>query len=186
MPRARLERPYLTPFSVPREDTTTSTTVLSTLAGALSVGEVILGFFTMEEANALRLVCSEMREAVAGAAWFDMKTRIAGSLATWRARFPKARAANVEKRRDLADGDFVHLKGVHMLDMSHRNHPGITDLAFVNRIKGIHMLCDQEGITDAALTLTEQQRPARNCPQRGPAGCPAARLPDTDPARKYD
>ena len=78
---------HLTPFSVPREDTTTSTTVLSTLQGAHSVGEGILGFFTMKEANALRLVCSEMREAVAGAAWFDM-ARIDGSLASWRVCFP--------------------------------------------------------------------------------------------------
>ena len=89
-----------TPFSVPRTDTTTSTTVLSTLQGAHSVGEGILGYFTTAEAGALRLVCSEMREAVAGAAWFDMKTRIKGSLASWRACFPKARAANVSKRRD--------------------------------------------------------------------------------------
>ena len=85
--RARLdEGPHLTPFSVPREDTTTSTTVLSTLAGAHSVGEGILGFFTTREANTLRLVCSEMREAVAGAAWYDAETRIKGNLASWRAQ----------------------------------------------------------------------------------------------------
>ena len=149
-----------TPFTVVRTDTTTPTTVLSTLAGAHSVGEGILGFFTMEGANALRLVCSEMREAVAGAAWFDIKTRIKGNLASWRACFPKARAANVYSRRDLVDGDFVHLKGIHTLNMAWCSQVSITDAAFVH-LKGIHTLnmgwcrhCNV-GIKDAILVHLE-------------------------------
>jgi hypothetical protein len=118
------------------------------------VGAGILGFFTMREANVLRLVCSEMREAVAGAAWLDGKTKIEGSLAAWRACFPKARTANVLGHLDLEDSDFVHLKGIHTLNMAYCDQAGITDAAFVH-LKGIHTLsmsgCNQVGITDAAF-----------------------------------
>ena len=145
--------PHHVPFSVPRTDVTTSTTVLSTLAGAHSVGEGVLGFFTMTEANVLRLVCSEMREAVTEAGWNDEATRIEGSLAAWRACFPKARAATVNERLDLTDADFVHLKGIHKLDMRACSQMGITDGAFVH-LKGIHtlfMIGPHSGITGLTL-----------------------------------
>ena len=87
-----------------------------------------MGFFTMKEANLLRRVCEEMRVAVAGAAWCDGETHIAGSLASWRKCFPKALAANLEGRLDLCNEDFAHLKGISNLNMSWCTQ--ITDAAF--------------------------------------------------------
>ena len=83
------------PFAVPRSDVETPTTLLSTLRGAHSVGGGILGFFSTREARALRLVCCELREAVAEARWADGETCIKRSLGAWRACFPRARAANI-------------------------------------------------------------------------------------------
>lgn len=95
------------PFSVPFDDTTTSTTVLSTLQGPHSIGCGILGYFTMKEANTLRQVCTEMRSAVAETAFdqtcnlhlidgdADFDSFIRGSTESWRKCFPKARAANL-------------------------------------------------------------------------------------------
>ena len=49
---------------------------------------------------------------------------------------------------------FVHLRGIHTLNMHSCNQVGITDEAFAH-LKGIHALymsnCTQEGITDAAF-----------------------------------
>jgi hypothetical protein len=70
--------------------------VLSELYGAHSVGEGIFGFITTADATPLRLLCREMREAIAVFPWWDEKTRIpAKRLPSWRAAFPAARAAVV-------------------------------------------------------------------------------------------
>ena len=54
----------------------------------------------------------------------------------------------------VTDAAFVHLRGIHTLDMSYCNQETITDAAFVH-LRGIHTLsmrfCIQETITDAAF-----------------------------------
>ena len=84
------------------------------------VSAVILPFFTMAEATALRLVCREFLEAVRDYQWEDGETVIKSSIGAWRGSFPRARRANVRKweygggtvrRAPVVDGDFVHLWG---------------------------------------------------------------------------
>ena len=141
------------PFASHRDDATFGTTVLSVLAGAHGAGGGILGFFDTREARALRLVCSEFREAVAVAPWADLKTHVRRNAGGWRACFPRATKANLNSRQ-FVDADFVHFEGLHTLDMSYCDQAGITDAAF-EHLKGIHTLnmegCDQAGITDAAF-----------------------------------
>ena len=102
-------------------------------------GGPLFSFLTMHSATRLRRLCTELRTAVAGHAWDDM-TPIRGSLASWRASFPRARQANISHRRDLAGADFAHLAGIHKLDMEGCNQATITDAAFVH-LAGIHTLC---------------------------------------------
>ena len=90
------------------------------------VGLELLPFFSTPEASTLRLVCSDFVGAIADVRWSDTETRINGDLSKWRACFPRARAANVYNRRDLVDGDFVHLAGLHTLDMSRCRPTAIT------------------------------------------------------------
>ena len=120
--------------------------VLSVLAGAHSEGEGILGFFDTREARAIRLVCVELREAVAVVPWADMGTRITGNVGGWRASFPRATKANISVKYSypqvhnaIVDADFVHFEGIHTLDMSYCRQAGITSAAFVH-LKGIHKL----------------------------------------------
>ncbi len=149
------------PFVSHRADRDFASTVLSVLAGAHSVGEGILGFFDTREARAIRLVCSEFREAVAVVPRADLRTRIRGNVGGWRASFPRATKENVSVvwsnppvHNTIVDADFVHFEGIHTLDMSHCSQPGITDAALVH-LKGTHSLnmcgCTQAGITDAAF-----------------------------------
>ena len=131
------------------------------LSGAHSAGAGVLGFFDAREACALRLVCSEFREAVAIVPWADMGTRIRGNVGGWRRSFPRATKANISVEYSnpvvhnaIVDADFVHFEGIHTLDMSLCSRAGITDAAFVH-LKGINSLvmsyCYQVGITDAAF-----------------------------------
>ncbi len=151
------------PFASHRTDRDYGSTVLSVLAGAHTVGAGILGFFDTKEARAIRLVCTEFREAVAIVPWADMGTRITGNVGGWRASFPHATKANIsvkdrhpmpEIHNSIVDADFVHFEGLHALDMSYCSQADITDASFVH-LKGIHTLnmfaCDQAGITDAAF-----------------------------------
>ena len=115
--------------------------------------------FTTMEATTLRQLCKEFKNTVAEFPWEDAKTLIRGSVASWRACFPRARWANVGqwdntwgRSTPVVDADFVHFVGLRRLNMSHCK--SVTDAAFVH-LKGIHALdmgsCDQDTITDAAL-----------------------------------
>ena len=86
---------------------------------------------------------------------------IKGSIAAWRACFPRARCANVheedmtgygERAVPVVDADFVHFEGLRELFMAGCGE--INDAAFVH-LRGIHTLdmsfCDQATITDAAF-----------------------------------
>ena len=83
----------------------------------------LLPYFDTREACALRLVCREIRSAVAAHLWQDRKTVILGSIGGWRACFPRARCANVRerdwdwgracRRAPVVDADFVHFVGGH-------------------------------------------------------------------------
>ena len=126
--------------------------VLSHCKGAL------LPMFTTKEATVLRQLCREFKEAVAEFPWEDEKTVIKGSVAAWRACFPRARWASVRqghrgRRTPVVDADFVHFVGLRRLNMG--DCISVTDAAFVH-LKGIHTLdmtdCCQATITDAAFT----------------------------------
>jgi hypothetical protein len=122
--------------------------------------QYLLPLFTTREACALRLVCREFLAAVTEQPWKDEETVIKGSIGAWRACFPRALSANVMQYSEPAewrstpvvDADFVHLEGLHFLDM--RGCNSVTDAAFVH-LRGIHALhmnnCHQDGITDAAF-----------------------------------
>ena len=129
------------------------------------VGVVLFPFSSTREACSLRLVCRELKQAVADFPWEDMGTVIRGSIAQWRACFPRARGANVGKRGGdhrllntngrrtaVVDGDFVHFVGMLALNMSCCRE--VTDAAFVH-LRGIERLnmsdCNQAAITDAAF-----------------------------------
>ena len=94
-------------------DASQGKTILSELHGPHSVGLGIFGFFTTREANVLRLVCKEMKSAIAEAEWNDMDTLIK-NVPKWTACFPKARSAYVN---DLYDYGFDFSVEDHSLDV---------------------------------------------------------------------
>ena len=126
--------------------------VLSHSYGAL------LPMFDTAEATVLRQVCKEFKDTVADFPWEDEKTVIRGSVAAWRACFPKARWASVSqwgkkgRKTPLVDADFVHFVGLRRLNMSYCRD--VTGAAFVH-LKGIQSLdmsgCNQLTITDKAF-----------------------------------
>ena len=116
----------------------------------------ILSYLWQDEALELRAASRACRQAVAEHAWSDCdleggRSKIHGSVASWRACFPKARAACIFDRSDIVDADFVHFRGINTLDMT---CCGITDAAFAH-LPGIRTLdmrgCNQATITDAAF-----------------------------------
>jgi hypothetical protein len=118
------------------------------------VPDPVFAFLDTIDATRLRATSRTAREAVASHRWADADTPIRGSLSSWRSCFPRAVAANISGRRDLADAAFVHLEGLRTLDMNGCDQPSITDAAFVH-LRGIHTLnmggCSQRTITDAAF-----------------------------------
>ena len=120
----------------------------------------LLPYFDTCEACALRLVCREMRSAMAAHQWQDRETVILGSIGGWRACFPRARCANVRcfrhspvyRKAPVVDADFVHFVGLWELNMARCVE--VTDAAFVH-LRGIRVLdmsnCNQHTITDAGL-----------------------------------
>jgi hypothetical protein len=57
--------------------------------------QYLLPLFSTADACALRLVCREFLAAVTEQPWADQETPIKGSIAAWRACFPRAQSANV-------------------------------------------------------------------------------------------
>jgi hypothetical protein len=126
------------------------------------VGFVLLPLFSTRDACALRLVCREFLAAVREHPLEDRGTVIKGSIAVWRACFPQARCANVQKwvwpesadkrAAPVVDADFVHFEGLRELYMA--GCKDVTDASFVH-LRGIHTLdmtvCDQLAITGAAF-----------------------------------
>ena len=79
------------PFRIPfagEGEVFTPDSVLSHCYGAL------LPMFDTAEATTLRQLCKEFKSTVADFPWEDDKTVIRGSVAGWRACFPRARWAN--------------------------------------------------------------------------------------------
>ena len=145
--------PFRIPFAGDGE-VFTPDSVLSHCYGAL------LPMFTTKEATTLRQLCREFKSTVADFPWEYEKTVIRGSVAAWRACFPRARWANVTQAHwqaecrmtPVVDADFVHFVGLRRLTM--RFCTSVSDAAFVH-LKGMHTLdmsfCDQDTITDAAF-----------------------------------
>ena len=61
----------------------------------LDMHVLVASNFSMRDACALRLVSPKFKDAVSAHLWDDKRSVIMGSLAAWRASFPKARSANV-------------------------------------------------------------------------------------------
>jgi hypothetical protein len=99
----------------------------------------VLSALTLMDAANLRGVSRRTCQAVADHQWRDSKTRIRGSLQLWRRSFPNAASANISERVDLADADFVYLRGIHTLNMEGCGQSIITDAAFAY-LRGIHTL----------------------------------------------
>ena len=147
------------PFVSHRADRDYASTVLSVLAGAHSVGAGILGFFDTREAGAIRLICTEFRDAVAAVPWEDEQTRISRNVGGWRACYPRATKANIsvefsepQLHNAIVDADFVHFEGIHTLDMSFCSQAGITDAAFV------HLKMHKVGVDDRIVLLRRTVR----------------------------
>jgi hypothetical protein len=135
----------------------------SSIVSILPIRAALFPFFDTREACSLRGVCHEVKQAVADFPWEDMGTVIRGSVALWRACFPRARGANVGQRGQwgenpngrrtaVVDAAFVHFVGLRALNMSWCTQ--VRDAAFVH-IRGILELnmtyCSQVTITDAAF-----------------------------------
>jgi hypothetical protein len=125
-------------------------TLLSHLAAEHSHGRGLLGFFDTLEAGALRLVCREFLGAITAFPFHCAKLPIPGSLALWRASFPRARAACIAVRDDLVDADFAHLRGVHTVNL--RDVSGLSDAAFAH-LEGVRTLLtfDVHGFSPDAM-----------------------------------
>lgn len=67
----------------------------------------LLGFLDLADAVSLRLVCHELRSAVAEFPWDDCSLRIVGGIASWRASFPHVRHADGADRM-LTEDDWGH------------------------------------------------------------------------------
>ena len=106
-----------TAFALPRDAPGVVTTLLSTLHGAHLNGQGILCYLTTYDARALRLVNHESREAVSDFRWKDKETRITGSLAAWRACFPRAVWVNLRGRKNITNADLIHLTNIEFLAM---------------------------------------------------------------------
>jgi hypothetical protein len=134
-----------------------------TLLSPQRVQDALLRLLNTRTALPLRATCKEARAAVAGHAWEDAETVILGSIAAWRACFPRARSANVRmlkpvfddgivREAPVLDADFVHLEGLRELNMM--GCQAVTDAAFAH-LRGIHTLdmmwCNQPAITDSAF-----------------------------------
>ena len=117
----------------------------------------LMPLFDTRDALSLRLTCKELKEAVSEHAWEDTETVIHGSVASWRACFPRAIAANVSRSphspNPVRDIDFVQLVGVKHLRM--RECLQVTDAAFAYLAGSIRTLdmgeCCQPALTDAAF-----------------------------------
>jgi hypothetical protein len=107
-------------------------------------GPALLPFFTTRDACALRLVCHEFLAAAREHPWEDRGTVIKGSIAAWRACFPRARCANVAKfsmtggevrTAPVVYADFVHFEGLRELNIRCR-----ASCVGIVYLEGIHSL----------------------------------------------
>ena len=115
----------------------------------------LLPYFTIEEACSLRLINKEFNEIVTKYPWDDMKTKIKGSIKSWRKCFPNARSANVHNKI-LYDCDFNYFEGLEKLNIgrsiTNENPIYVTDVGFMklDKLKSLNML-DCRTIPESAL-----------------------------------
>lgn len=93
--------------------------VLAALDGEHGMGGGVLGYLNTREACPFRTANRCAKAAVRRFAWGDTQTRIAGSMASWRACFPKATKANLSRRSNLRHHEFPNLRGVTYLNLSY-------------------------------------------------------------------
>jgi hypothetical protein len=110
----------------------------------------------------LRATCREARDAVALHPWATRDAPIRGSVARWRACFPRALCANFSsymaylyhhnRSSPLRDEDCAHLEGLRQLDIS--GCTALTSAAFshFSALRHLDMTgCDQAALGSAAL-----------------------------------
>jgi hypothetical protein len=131
-------------------------TILSACAGSL------LPLLDTHSALPLRATCSEARAAVAQHQWRSRDGPIRGSVAHWRACFPRALCANLScymgylykesRAAPVVDADFAHLEGLRELDMSGCTRVSSAAFAHLGSLRRLDMSgCDQPALGDAAL-----------------------------------
>jgi len=98
----------------------------------------LLPYFTIEDACSLRLINKEFYEVVTKYPWDDMKTKIKGSIKSWKKCFPYVRSANVHNKI-LYDNDFDYFEHLQKLDisrsMSNENPIYVTEIGFMKLSK---------------------------------------------------
>jgi len=106
----------------------------------------------MRDATAFRAVCQEARASVADQPWADYYDQIVGSIAAWRACFPRATMANLTYRpKTITDADLAHLTGIHTLNIqgcSNVTDAGLAHLAGIKELIVSHV----PKITDVGLS----------------------------------
>lgn len=133
----------------------------------------MLPFLTLRDGNCVRIVCRELRDAVAEAPWRDAATRIPSTgVGAWHVAFPRAKAANLSdaldryqarrwqeqlERRRLCDADLACVASCSVVDLSGQSaitDDGLAHLRAVRELKlsgvgvfGIRV----ERLTDASL-----------------------------------
>lgn len=118
-----------------------------------AAGTTLLTFLTRYDATAFRATCQEARDAVADQPWAGAE-RITGSLAAWRACFPRSTNANLCWRGDICDDDLVHLRGVPEINMDRCTKITDAGIAHIAGVKRLNIDCVRL-ITNAAFVHLE-------------------------------
>lgn len=152
------------PFTVERTDTTTPTTVISTLDGPHGIGEGLLSFLDFRTATKLRSTCSELKDSVAKFPWGNIYNLVTRPT-EWRKCFPKATYLKIN--RMCVAINFNVLRGIKILDLSFTN----SLLKFEGSLSSLTsletLLCDSATSIDdddiAGLNIKHLN--INNCPQ---------------------
>lgn len=99
--------PFRMPFAGDSE-VWSADSILSHVSGAL------LPMFDTAEATVLRQLCKEFKDAVSEFQWEDKTTMIRGSVAAWRACFPRAKCGFLNPRHFVVPIDLCSTCGSHL------------------------------------------------------------------------
>jgi hypothetical protein len=122
------------------------------------VAQVLMPYLTLLDANVLRVVNRELRDAVLEAPFVDARTLVAKP-AAWRAVFPRARALNISARVDkkgrpvlgkdarmLYGGDLAAVAGVATVVARGLAIARAADLALLRGVRSLDLHCSQQNV----------------------------------------